>query len=233
MDIHLNDLYPGGYDATNHQRVDTLEISSADVASLWGEKQTYNLILLCQRHKVECLHLGKYRSESSWFALHVEFTDIVYHPVVPAFFYTNLQAIMISDPTSLPINFGMFFARTSVWSIIFILDQTNHPSIQRSIMKNCLKYILGQDWLTNGSNIMEVRFETSDEFALDPPDCDELTKVKRLLVRNLFPREKCKMATIIFLAGKIKKKTIGKDVGGIIALMIWSTRDYPAWKVAK
>lgn len=237
MDIHLNDLYPEGFDdhpcnETRHLVIDTLEIPSIQTAQLWGEKQTYNLILLCKRHKVECLHLGRYREGSSWFALYTELTNIEPQHFIPPFFYIHLQAIMFSDPMSLPINFGMFFARTPVWSLIFII-RNDAMSIRRSLMKQCLRHILNEKWLCNGSNVMEVRFENSHEIIDDPPDCTEWTRVKHLLQYNLIMREKCRIATTIFLSGKIKKKIIGKDVGKLIACMIWSTRGDPVWRKPK
>ena len=227
MDIHFDDLYPEGInDERRDWKVDTLEISES---TFWGDKQTFNLILLCQRHKVECLQIGEPRGNMSLFPLCFMMANI--EDVPPGtFFYTNLQAIVIGQHVAtLPNCFEMLFTRTSIWSVIFIISDLPRSSRHKR-MRKCLKHILDQKWLRNGSNVMEVRFETPDEIEYEPPDCPEWTRAKHLLTYNLIMREKCKLVAFIFLGSKKIKKAIGKDVCGIIARMIWSTRGYPDWR---
>ena len=237
MDIHLNDLYPEGpttlaLEERKDWIIDELEVCGSSIL-FWTIKQTYNLILLCRRHKVECLHIGQLRDKISPFTLYTANVDIEHYPVAPSFFRANLKAVMIDYmPNSLgilPLHFEMLFTHTSVWSIIFIVDDL--PARPRyRYMKRCLEHILSEKWLCNGSNVMEVRFEDPQEIIYNPPDCVEWTRVKHLLQYNLIMREKCRIATTIFLAGKIKKKIIGKDVSKLIACMIWSTRGDPLWR---
>jgi hypothetical protein len=229
MEVHIDELYLNEISQNlfngkaNEMEIDTLKVSRWNDATQWTLNHTLKLIETCQCFNVECIHFVEERNAISVFLLSV--SCIKFDIRIPKFIETNLKALIIDyaclSPSSLPLHFGILFTHTSIWSITFIIRDVL-LSIQQIDIICIVRHMLTEKWLENGSNVMELRFETKDEKEIRPDSGPGWDSVKSLLKRNQSKRAKCIEACWIILGNrKVRNKIGGKDIAKIIIRMVW------------
>lgn len=229
MEVHIDDLYLNEISQNlingkaNEMEIDTLKVSRWNDATQWTLNHTLKLIETCECFNVECIHFVEERSAISLFLFSVSISKVDIQ--IPKFIGTNLKALIIDyaclSPSSLLLHFGILFTHTSIWSITFIIRDVL-LSIQQIDIICIARHILTEKWLENGSNVMELRFETKDEKEIRPDSGPGWDRVKSLLKRNQSKRAKCIEACWIILGNKkVRTKIGGKDIAKIIIRMVW------------
>lgn len=229
MEVHIDELYLNEISQNlfngkaNEMEIDTLKVSRWNGTVKWRLNHTLKLIETCQCFNVECIHFVEEINPISLFLFSVPTTKTEIQ--IPKFIETNLKALIIDyaclSPSSLPLHFGILFTHTSIWSITFIIRDVL-VSIQQIDIMCILRHILTEKWLENGSNVMELGFETKDEKEIRPDSGPGWDSVKSLLKRNQSKRAKCIEACWIILGNrKVRNKIGGKDIAKIIIRMVW------------